>query len=269
MHSTKSNPYLRAFATALVLAAWLFAIDPLHAQSDAVRRLAPQGELRAALIVSNSILVTRSPEGQFGGVLVDIANALATKLGASLHLVPYNNVELYNRSIGKDEWDVALTARDLSRVELIGFSEPFLVVDSGYVARAGSSLISADDVDRTGIKVAVTEHSPADGFLTRTLKNATIVRLLPGIEEAREALAFGRADVYADSVQLTSLIARQLGAARTLVGHFNSVNMTFAVPKSNAAALSTLNKFIDDAKHDGVIADATKHAGLLGVRPAR
>jgi polar amino acid transport system substrate-binding protein len=267
MHSTKSNPYLRAFATALGLAAWLFAIDPLHAQSDEARRLAPKGELRAALIVSNSVLVTRSPEGQLGGVLVDIANALATKLSVPLHLVPCNNVVLYNRSIGKDEWDVALTPRDLSRVELLGFSEPFLVVDNGYVVRAGSSLMSADDVDRAGIRVAVIEHSPADGFLTRTLKKATIVRLLPGIEEAREALAFGRADVYADNVQLTSLIATQLGGARTLVGHFSSVNMTFAVPKSNAAVLPTLNKFIDDAKHDGVIADAIKHASLFGVRP--
>ena len=109
MRSAKSTAYFRAFGAALVFAAWLFAINSLHAQSSDVRRLAPRGELRAALITSNSVLVTRSPNGELGGVLVDIANALATKLGVSLKLIPYNNVEHYNQSIGKDEWDVALT----------------------------------------------------------------------------------------------------------------------------------------------------------------
>ena len=90
-----------------------------------------------------------------------------------------------------------------------------------------------------------------------------------GIDEARQALNFGSADVYADNAQLVYLIAAEIPGATVLVGHFSSVNMTFAVPKSNAAALSTLNEFIHDAKHDGVIADAIKHAGLLGVRPAR
>jgi hypothetical protein len=45
------------------------------------------------------------------------------------------------------------------------------------VARPGTSLNSVDDVDHAGVKVAVAEHSPADGFLTRTLRKATIVRL--------------------------------------------------------------------------------------------
>jgi polar amino acid transport system substrate-binding protein len=255
-------------AATLVLVVSLIAINQLHAQNDDTRRLTPKGELRAALIVSNSVLVTRNPQGQLGGVLIDITNALAAKLGVPLHAVPYENVEHYNQSIGKDEWDVALTPRDLSRIERLGFSEPLLVVDYGYVTRAGSSLMSADEVDRAGIKVAVIEHSPADGLLTRTLKNATIVRLPQGIDEARQALAFRRADVYADNTQITYLISANVAGARTLVGHFSSVNMTFAVPKSNAASLSTLNEFVHDAKHDGVIAEAIKHAGLLGIRPA-
>jgi polar amino acid transport system substrate-binding protein len=269
MKFVRHRQYLRMTMATLAFVASLFAANQLHAQNDEARRLTPKGELRVALIVSNSVLVTRNPQGQLGGVLVDIANALAAKLGVPLHPVPYENVEHYNQSIGKDEWDVALTPRDLSRIERLGFSEPLLVVDYGYVTRASSSLMSADEVDRAGIKVAVLEHSPADGALTRTLKNATIVRLPPGIDEARQVLAFGRADVYADNTQITYLIAANVAGARTLVGHFSSVNMTFAVPKNNVAALASLNDFVHDAKHDGVIADAIKHAGLSGVRPAR
>jgi polar amino acid transport system substrate-binding protein len=269
MHYSRCTRYLRVVGAILALAASLFATSQLHAQSSDAQRLAPKGELHMAFIMSNPALVKRTPEGQFSGVLVDLANALAVKLGVPLHPVPYDNVEQYNRSIGKDEWDVALSPRDLSRIERLGFSEPLLALDNGYVARPASSFLSADEVDRTGIKVAVAEHSPADGYLTRTLKKAKIVRLPRGIDEARQALTFGSADVYADNAQLVYLIAAEIPGATVLVGHFSSVNMTFAVPKSNAAALSFLNDFIHDAKHDGVIADAIKRAGLLGVRPAR
>ena len=52
-----------------------------RAQSEAVARLAPKGELRAALIVSYPVLVTRRVDGQLGGVWVELARSLATKLG--------------------------------------------------------------------------------------------------------------------------------------------------------------------------------------------
>jgi polar amino acid transport system substrate-binding protein len=269
IQNSELKPYLRVLGTTLALWASLLAADPSHAQSNGDQTRPFKGELRAALIVSDNGLVTRNPQGELSGILVEIANAMATSFGVPLHLVPYNNIVRYNLSIGKDEWDVALAPRDLSRIERLAFSETFLEVDNSYVARPGSSLNSVDDVDRTGIRVAVAEHSPADGFLTRTLRKATIVRLPRGIDEAREALTFGRADVYADNAQLAYRIADELPGATVLVGRFSSVQMSFAVPKSNAAALSSLNDFIRKAKHDGIIADLIKRAGLRGVRSGR
>ena len=266
MNNAGHNTFLRLSA-ALMLVAILSATGQAIAQSNRTQLLTPKGELRAAVIISNSVLVTRNPQGELGGILVDIASALATSLSVPLHTVPYDNIVRYNQSIGKDEWDIALTPRDLSRVDRLAFSQTFLEVDNSYVARPGSSLNSVDDVDHAGVKVAVAEHSPADGFLTRTLKKATIVRLPRGIDEAREALTFGRADVYADNAQLASRIAAELPGAVVLVGRFSSIQMSFAVPKSNAAALSILNDFILKAKKDGTIADVIKRAGLRGVRP--
>jgi len=266
MSYARCTRYLYAVGTPLLLVSSLLATSPSYAQSSDAQRLAPKGELRMAFIMSNSALVKRTPEGKFSGVLIDIANALANKLGMPLQPIPYVSIDRYNQSIGKGDWDVALIPRDLSRIERLGFSEPFLVIDNGYVARPGSSLIAADDVDRAGVKVAVAEHSPADGYLTRTLKKAKIVRLPRGIDEARQALTFGSADVYADNAQLADLIAAEIPGATVLVGRFNSVNLTFAVPKSNASAVSFLNDFIHETKHDGVIADALKRAGLRGVR---
>ena len=117
--------------------------------------------------------------------------------------------------------------------------------------------------------MAVTEHSTVDGFVTRTLRKAQIIRLPTGLEEARQALAFGRADVYAGNTQLAYQIADQLPGATVLIGRLNSTQISFAVPKSNASVLPALNDFIREARKDGTIADAIKRAGVQGVRPGR
>ena len=238
-----------------------------HAQNDAMR-LAPRGELRAALIASNPVLVTRGTDGQLGGVSVELARALAAKLGIPFGLLPYENPARYNESLGKDHSDIGLAARDPSRAEHIEFSEVFMEVDNGYVARPGLSLKTADEVDRPGIKVAVAQGSAPDGFLTRTLKQAEIVRVPGGLAPAREALADRRADVYGENVHLALRIAADLPGAIVLDGRFNLVQMSIAVPKRNAAALPVVDEFVRDAKRDGLIAKAIARVALRGVRPA-
>src|SRR5215813_10104941 len=63
-----------------------------HAQNVAATRLAPKGELRAALIASNPVLVTRGADGQLGGVSVELARSLAAKLGVPVRLMPIPRV---------------------------------------------------------------------------------------------------------------------------------------------------------------------------------
>src|SRR5258707_2609730 len=193
---------------------------PTHAQTEAASRLASNGELRAALIVSNPVLVIRGADGQLGGVSVELARALAAKLNVPVRLIAYENPARYNESLGKDEWDIGLAARDPSRGEHLAFSDVFMEVDNGYVARPGLSLKTANEVDRAGIKIAVAQGSAPDGFLTRTIKNAKIVRVPGGLAAAREVLAEGRADVYGENVHLASRIAADLPGAFVLDGRF-------------------------------------------------
>jgi polar amino acid transport system substrate-binding protein len=224
-------------------------------------------ELRAAVIASNPVLVTRSPDGQLGGVSIELARAFAAKLGVPLRVIPYENPARYNESLSKGEWDIGLAARDPGRAEHLAFSDVFMEVDNGYVARPGSSLRSVDEVDRQGIRVAVAQGSAPDNFLTRTLKNAEIVRVPGGLGPARDALASGRADVYGENVHLAYRIAAELPGATVLDGRFNVVQMSIAVPKANAAALPTVNEFVSEAKRSGITVDAITRSDLRGVRP--
>src|SRR5258705_12832940 len=104
---------IRSFAAAMIATAALWNAVPAQAQSDLdAARVAPTGELRAALIASNPVLVARGADGQLGGVSVELARALAAKLGVPLRLMAYENPARYNESLGKGEWDIGLAARD-------------------------------------------------------------------------------------------------------------------------------------------------------------
>src|SRR4051812_13867204 len=129
-------------------------------------------ELRVAIVMSNSALAVRNPDGEISGLAVEFGKALAARDEVNLKLVAYENMVRFNQSLGKDDWDVAFVPRDLSRTSQLAFSDTWLEVDNGYVMRPGLYLKTPDEVDRTGTKVGVAQGSPLEGALSRTLKQA-------------------------------------------------------------------------------------------------
>ena len=204
-----------AVAVAITASATAWTQARARAQAlSATRALCPTGKLRAALIVSNPVLVTRHPDGTLGGVSVAVARALAAHLGVPVDLKPYDNPARYNESLATDDWDIGLAARDPSRADHLVFSVTFMEVDNGYVARPGAAPTNAEEVDRPGVKIAVAQGSAPHTVLRRVIKNAEIVPVPGGFEQAREALATGEADVYGENLHLAYRIADELPGAR-------------------------------------------------------
>lgn len=249
---------------ALAAACWTQARAQAQTPS-ATSTLAATGKLRVALIASNPVLVTRRPD-KSGGVSVTVANALAAHLGVPVEFKPYDNPALYNESLAIDDWDIGLAARDPSRAEHLVFSSPFMEVDNGYVARPGAAPTTAEEVDRAGVKIAVALGSAPNAVLKRLIKNAEIVPVPGGFEPARDALATGKADVYGENLHLAHRIAEALPGARVLPGHFNVVQMAIGVRKRAAAALPTVDEFVNKIRSDGTVQKAIAEAGLRGVR---
>src|SRR5207344_602782 len=77
-------------------------------------------------------------------------------------------------------WDVGFVAVEPVRAAEIEFSAPYVIIDGTYMVRKDSPLKEVDDVDKPGIKIAVGVGSAYDLYLTRTIKNATIVRAAVG-----------------------------------------------------------------------------------------
>jgi len=254
-----------AIAITALATGWTHARAQAQAPST-TSTLYPTGKLRAALIASNPVLVTRRPDGTLGGVSVAVARALAAHLGVPVDLKPYDNPARYNESLATDDWDIGLAARDPSRAEHLAFSVTFMEVDNGYVARPGAAPTDADEVDRPGVKIAVAQGSAPHTVLRRLIKNAEVIPVPGGFEPAREALATGKADVYGENLHLAHRIADALPGARVLPGRFNVVQMAIGVRMRAAAALPAVDEFVNRIRADGTVQKAILEANLRGVR---
>jgi polar amino acid transport system substrate-binding protein len=254
-----------AVAIATLATAWTHARAWAQAPS-AAGTLSPTGKLRAALIASNPVLVTRRPDDTLDGVSVAVARALAAHLGVPIELKPYDNPARYNESLATDDWDIGLAARDPSRAEHLEFSVTFMEVDNGYVARPSATPTNAEEVDRPGVKIAVAQGSAPHTVLRGLIKNAEIVPVPGGFEPARDALATGKADVYGENLHLAHRIADALPGARVLPGRFNVVQMAIGVRKRAGAVLPTVDEFVNRIRSDGTMHRAITEAGLRGVR---
>src|SRR4029079_14337643 len=96
-----------------------FLAMPLPAPSPAaVAALAPTGTLRAAINLSNFLLVSgRGEDGNPVGVSPDMARELAEPLGVGLELLRYKSPGQLADEAGSGAWDVGNIGAEPARAE--------------------------------------------------------------------------------------------------------------------------------------------------------
>ena len=214
--------------------------------------LAPTGTLRAGINMSNFLLVSGGlVDGVPVGVSPDLARAIAAKLGVPVQLVPYPSPGLLADDAGKGVWDIGLIGAEPARAQTIDFTPAYAEIESTYLVPAGSAIQSIAEVDRPGVRIAVTARAAYDLWLEANIKHATLVRA-QGLDGAFELFVNDKLDVLAGlRPRLLSDVAK-LPGARILDGQFTAVQQAVGTAKGNASAF--LRGFIAEAKTSGLIA---------------
>jgi polar amino acid transport system substrate-binding protein len=253
-------------AITLLVTATPAALGQFAISSD----IAPGGTLRVALISGNPVLVSKKPDGSIGGgVSVELGRFIAERLGVPFQSVYYADPELYTRSFGKGEWDVAIGPRRASEAGIVDFSPDFMLVENNFVAAPGRTFGDAGEVDRPGIRVAVIRDGSPDKYLTQTFRSAQLVRVASGRDAAIEALRSGAADAFGSNAQNVHDVAEGLPGSKIVPGAFNTVPMAVALPKGrSAAAQARLAEIVKEAKGAGLVQKAIEQARVKGVRVA-
>jgi polar amino acid transport system substrate-binding protein len=236
---------------------------------ETVALLAPTGRLRASINLGNPILATADPAtGRARGVSVDLAHALAERLGVPLDTIEFPAAAKSVHAVTSGAADVGFFAIDPQRGAEIAFTDAYILIEGAYLVRDASPCQANEDVDRPGTRVVVGLGSAYDLFLTRELKQAAFVRV-PGAAEVVATLQAGGAEVAGGIRQVLVGIAAGTPGLRVLPGRFMVIRQAMGLARPRgAAATRALRAFVEDMKAGGFVADAMRRHGVSGATVA-
>ena len=247
----------------IALVALAFAASSASA-NDLARDLAPTGTLRATYISTNPVQASVDPATkEVRGPAATIAAELAKRAGVPVTITGAQGVQGVIDSVKNGTADLGFVAFDPVRAEQVDFSQNYALAQNTYIVAENSPIKTVADADRAGVRIGVGARDAGDYFLTRTLKSATLVRNDGGIGDAIvKALLAGELEAYAGNRMRLHAAAQKIPGLRLVQDNFYGVEQAVIVPKGNAARLTIVEKFIDQARSSELIAHAIKSSGL-------
>jgi len=231
---------------------------------EIVSELAPSGTLRAGINMANGLLVTgATAAGEPTGVSPDIARGIAERLGLAVAYVRFASPSEVADAVGRDAWDIALIAAEPARAESIAFTAAYVEIEATYLVPDSSPFRSAEEVDRPGVRIAVSAGTAYDLYLTRSLKHAELQRT-DGQAGAVDLFLTGKLDALAG---LRPALNRQVGelpGTRILEGRFTAVQQAIGTKPENTAGAAFLQEFVAEAKASGLVARLIERHGVEG-----
>lgn len=235
-----------------------------------VADLVQAGTLRVALFLPQYMKDPATGEIRghgTGTVTVQIARALAARLGVDVVLRGYPNPPAAVEGLEAGACDVAFMGINPSRAEEIKSSPPLLLVPFTYLVPAASSIERIPDADRPGVRIAVVRNHESTLALSRLLKHAELVGAdIP--DAAFDLLRTGQANALASHILALVDYATRLPGSRVLKDHYGANRLAVAVAGHQVARLAYISEFVEEAKASGLVQGALERAGVRGIQVA-
>lgn len=231
---------------------------------DALSDLTVPGTLRVGINLGNSLLVTgSSAAGDPEGVAPDMAAALAERLGVAVTYVTFATPGELADAGDRDEWDIGLIAVEPKRAEKIAFSDAYVEIEATYLVPENSPFQSVEDVDQSGVRIAVMDRAAFELYLSRTLKHAELHRT-KGRSGAFELFVTEKLDALAGLAPALKKSAKDLPGSRVIEGCYTSVRQAIGTKPDSTALNAVVQDFIDEAKSTGLVAKLIEKHGVKG-----
>jgi len=229
--------------------------------------LAPTGKLRVGINYGNFLLVTKRSDSEYTGIAVDLGRELGKRLDVPVELVAFATAGKLADAVKAGAWDVAFLGNEPQRAGEIAFSPAYLEIEAGYLVPAGSPIRTVAEVDRKGVRVATAANSAYDLYLSRTLKQASLVRV-QGIQASYDIFVKDKLEALSGLKPRLVTDAETLPGSRVLEGRFTVVQQSVGTPQGRPAAAKYLGEFAKDVKASGFVAQAIARHAVRGVTVA-
>jgi polar amino acid transport system substrate-binding protein len=219
--------------------------------------LAPDGVLRAAINLGNPVLAQGTVTAP-AGVTVDIARELGARLGIPVDLVCFTAARESFEAVMRGNAGICFLAIEPARAAEVAFTAPYAVIEGVFVVPEDSGITTLADVDREHVRIGVNKGSAYDLFLSRTLRQATLVRGQDGLRMFRERGLEAGAGIREP---VRDFAARNPGF-RLVEERFMQIRQALGTSRTRAPeTLRFLAATIEDLKASGFIGDALRRSG--------
>lgn len=218
--------------------------------------------------MSNFLLTAKDPAtGEPCGIAADLARELGRRLNLPVELLPYPNPGALADAAPTGVWDVGFLGAEPQRANQIDFTAAYVEIEATYLVPPGSSLKAIGEVDRKGVRIAVPDRSAYELYLSRTIRNAELVRI-KGADAAFRQFVDGKMDALAGLRPRLVTDHENLSGSRILEGNFTAVQQAAGTPKGRPAASGYLREYIEDIKATGLVARTIEKNGVRGLTVA-
>jgi polar amino acid transport system substrate-binding protein len=239
------------------------------ALEQVVAELAPTGVLRAGINMSNFLLVSgASPSGDPVGVAPDMARAIAERLEVPVAYQKFPRPGELADAAEDGIWDIGLIGAEPARAQKITFSPAYVEIASTYLVPADSPLKRIEEVDRPGIRIAVTARTAYELWLSRHIRHAELVKS-DSLDAALEQFVADGLDALAGLKPRLLKDVEQLPRARILDGQFSAVQQAIGTLRTREAGAAFLRDFVEEAKASGLVASLIARHRIQGLSVAQ
>lgn len=258
---------LRRWFLTLCLSACLASVAGMAiAAQPRLETIRERGELRVCIWPEYFTISFRNPRnGELEGIDIDMARALATRLGVRAAFVETNFAAFMDRLEGGD-CDIAMMAVGITpaRSQRIAFSQPYLASPIYAVTTRSNTRIQRwADIDTAGTTVAVAAGTVMEPVMARTLRHAQLLVVAPPATREAEIEA-GRAQVFMSDFPYTRRMLHMHDWARVIEppDRFGETLYGWGMPQDDPRWLAEVNAFLAAARGDGSLTRAANRHGL-------
>ena len=237
--------------------------------SAAQSSVAPTGTLRAAYLASNPAHATQDPAtGRPRGLVLDLTRELGLRLRVPTAPQGMSSPQEVIDAVQAGRVDIGFVAYNPERAGPVEFSQPYALVQQTFLVRAGSTIQSVAQIDRSNQKIGAGKGDSIALYLNRNLKQAELVEQTVSPAIAVQMVLDGRLDAFGANRQRLTDLMRDSSGLHLLPDDLYGVEQTIIVPKGNPEVLKVVNEFIDDVRKSGFLRESIQGNSVIGVAVA-
>ena len=201
----------------------------------------------------------------YEGFDIDLANAVADKLGLEAQIKDYPFKDILAGGNGRFDLAVAATTITPERARKVDFSDPYfdssqglLVLSSSAQLPESASLRVPGDIQSVGDlegKVVGVEAGTTGQAYAEDNTDASEVRPFPQIDQAYDALKAGEVDAVINDLPSVEAAAKQLRGLKVVDDIPTDEQYGIVIPKGQTKLLDAVNSALQAIKDDGTLTD--------------